>query len=151
MGRVEESIEKLQVSEDTKVLLNELVERKDKTARLKARNYALAVINIGIVMVLLAWMMKASAVASGNMFRMIGYIGSSKATMFFMLLSVSIFAYSNSVTKEYKKQKLKYDDLREETVKRLYASWKMREDSKLRDEVSALLKDRYDINIRYEK
>ena len=66
----------------------------------------------------------------------------------FIVVAVSVFIYSGMLTKEYKKQKDKYDDLRKESIDKLRAKWDITEESKLRDEISRLL-DKRDINIRH--
>jgi Mlc titration factor MtfA (ptsG expression regulator) len=67
------------------------------------------------------------------------------------LVAASTFAFSGAAAKYYKKHKQKYEDLREEAVLKLYVSWKVREDSKLRDEISSFLKQQKNINLRYTK
>ncbi len=141
----------LSVSEDTKELLKELIKRKEKEQQLKFRLILLSIINAIIIIVILFWMFRMNAAADFNVFNIIEYIGSSRASLVFILLAVSLFIYSSSVSKEHKKHKDKYDSLREEAARRLSASWKINEDSKLKDAISDKLKTEKDINIRYNK
>ncbi|MVO98042.1 DUF2663 family protein [Paenibacillus lutrae] len=150
MSKINEQIDQFPVAEDTKFMLKELVSRKRKTDGLKSRRNGLTLLNGTLIIVLMFWLIKAaSSASSGNVFSLIGYLGSSSASVIFILLAVSLFAYSGSLSKEYKKQKQKYEDLRAETLLKLTASWKSREDSKLRDEITKLLKDQMDINLRF--
>ncbi|UJF34176.1 DUF2663 family protein [Paenibacillus hexagrammi] len=144
-------IDNLAVSEDTKKVLKELVERKEKADNWKKTLQALSLVNAGIVLILFLWMLKIKPDSKAQIFDMISYFGSSRASLLFIMLAVSTFFISGSVSKTHKKHKDKYDDLREETVTRLYSTWKVREESKLRDEVSDLLKKEKDINLRYVK
>ncbi|KIL39457.1 hypothetical protein SD70_20030 [Gordoniibacillus kamchatkensis] len=142
-------IDSLKVAEDTKVLLKELVKRKDKKEQLKTRLICLGVINCFITTMVVFWLLKISAMSHANIFGVMDYFGSSRAAGIFLVLSASSFIYTGSLSKEYKKKKDKYEKLREEVARKISASWKITEDSKMKDEISEVLKSHNDINIRF--
>ncbi|MCQ6562943.1 DUF2663 family protein [Paenibacillus mendelii] len=143
-----ERIDALPVSEDTKLLVKEIVDRKQKVVHIRRMNRILAIVNLGIAGVIMYWMYKISLISSRDIFNSFQYLGKSNASILFIVVAVSVFIYSGMLTKEYKKQKDKYDDLRKETIDKLRAKWDITEESKLRDEISRLL-DKRDINIRH--
>jgi large-conductance mechanosensitive channel len=144
-------IEQLSVAGDTKKLLKELVERKEKEMNLKFRLYCLSAINGFNIIMVIFWLVKLHEKSLTSVFGILDYVSSSKASVIFLVLAISLFIYTNYVSKEYKKKKDKYDNLREEVSRKISASWKITEDSKVKDEISEVLKSRKDINIRYMK
>jgi hypothetical protein len=151
MPAVHDEIDKLPVAEDTKQLLYELIKRKDKVDNLKRRNYILAALNLGIASVILFWLYRINSISSHATLDSIRYLGQSQASLLFILTAVTSFILSGATSREHKKQKQKYDDLREEAMTRLLAKWEITEDSKLRDTISRLLYDHNEINIRHVK
>ncbi|UVI28007.1 DUF2663 family protein [Paenibacillus spongiae] len=145
---VMDRIEMLPIAEDTKLLVKEIVDRKQKVDHIRWMNRILAVVNLGIAGVVMYWMYRLSLISSQDIFISFQYLGKSRASLLFIVVALSVFIYSGMLTKEYKKQKQKYDELRKETIDRLRAKWDITEESKLRDEISRLL-DKRDINIRF--
>lgn len=144
-------IDKLAVANDTKVLLRELVVRKEKEQLFKKRLLYVSIVNGAITVIIVFWLLKLDAFSRGNMWNVIDYFSASKASVLFILLAISSFIYSSSLSKQHKKHKDKYDTLREETTRKIAASWKVNEDSRLKDEISEKLKAEKDINIRFGK
>lgn len=148
MRTVLEQIDELPIAEDAKGVLKEVVKRKEKVVGLKRRQIALAVVNGFVAVIILYWLYKLSRVSSTNVFDILGYLGGSTAATMFLLVSISSFLYAGIVSKEYKKEKQKYDDLRKEVITYLRAKWDVTEESILRDRISAILRKR-DINLHF--
>ncbi|TYP73767.1 DUF2663 family protein [Paenibacillus methanolicus] len=146
MRTVAEQIDELPISADAKGVLKEVVKRKEKVDGLKRRQTLLAIVNGGVAVVLLFWLYKLSRVSSSNVFDILNYLGGSTAATLFLLVAISSFLYAGSVSKEYKKEKQKYDDLRQEAITYLRAKWDVTEESMLRDKISTILSKR-DINL----
>ncbi|MBB3109990.1 hypothetical protein FHS18_002053 [Paenibacillus phyllosphaerae] len=146
MPSIREQIEALPIAEDAKGVIHEVIKRKGKVDGLKRMQILLAIINSGVAIIILVWLYKLSLVSNVNVFELISYLGSSTASTFFLLVAISSFIYSGHVTKEHKKEKQKYDDLRREAITYLRARWDIGEGSLLRDRISSIL-DQGGINL----
>ena len=146
-----EKIDILPIAEDTKKLLLELIVRKEKVDRLDNLRRLLAFLNGGIALVVLVWLYRLDTISSKLTLDSLRYLGGSQASVLFIVTAVTAFFISGSVSREYKKQKQKYDDLREETITRMNTKWDITEESKLKDTISKLLDDYKEINIRHSK
>lgn len=144
-------VDNLHIAEDTKQLLKELIVRREKEQNLKAMLYGFSIINGFIIIMIVFWFMRFQAISHANMLGLLDYFNSSKAAKMFIFIAVSMFIIAAATSKEYKKKKEKYQNLREETARKLSATWKVNNDSKLKDEISRVLKAERDINIRYLK
>jgi hypothetical protein len=142
-------VENLHVAQDTKELLKQLIKRKEKERHYKFSLISLTVINSFIILVIIFWLIKIAKISNVNVFGILDYFSSSKASRVFIFLAISLFIISSYVSKEYKKKKEKYENLREEVSRKLSASWKIDEDSIIKDNISEILKTHKDINIRY--
>lgn len=144
-------LQELPISEDVKFLLLELTKRKNKMNQLKMRLRLLSIINTGLAIILLFWLVKMSQISHKDVFDVLSYLGSSKASVLFVILSISSMILTQSVSKEYNKQKKKYDDLREEAISRLNTGWKGNESSRVRDMISSLMDKINGVNLRHTK
>lgn len=149
MFNMNQWIDNLSVSGDTKKILKELVKRKDIKETLKTRLLCLGALNCFITTMVLFWLVKINTISHSNIFGVMEYFSSSKAAQIFLILSISTFIYTGALSKTYKKKKDKYEKLREEVSRKISVSWKITEDSKLKDEISEVLKVQKDINIRH--
>jgi hypothetical protein len=149
MFNLDNWVENLHVAQDTKELIKQLIKRKEKERLLKFSLIFLTVINGFIIMVTIFWLFKIAKISNVNVFGILDYFSSSRASRVFIFLAISLFIISSYVSKEYKKKKDKYESLREEVSHKLSASWKIDEDSILKDNISEVLKTHKDINIRY--
>ncbi|MFD0714073.1 DUF2663 family protein [Paenibacillus sp. GCM10027626] len=148
MDDIEKELEQLAVSSDTKILVKEMIARKTKADQLLLRSRMLAVINLFVAIVVLYWLYKLGAISSRDVFDSITYIGKSTASLLFVIVAVSVFLYSGTILRAYKKQEKQYEELRQEAVEKLRAKWELDAESQLRDELAQLL-DRKGINIRF--
>ncbi|WP_195576724.1 DUF2663 family protein [Paenibacillus sp. 1001270B_150601_E10] len=144
-------LQELPISEDVKFILLELSKRKSKMNQLKTRLRLLSVINTGLAIILLFWLVKMSQISHTDVFDLLAYLGSSKASIIFVILSISSMILTQSVSKEYNKHKKKYDDLREEAISRLNTGWKGNESSRVRDMISTLMHQINGVNLRHTK
>ncbi|PYI57544.1 DUF2663 family protein [Paenibacillus flagellatus] len=144
-------IDRMAVAEDTKRMLKELIARKEKERYYKARLVYVTIVNACVTATIALWLFKLQSDAGGNMMDVLDYFAQSKASVLFVLVGISTFIYAGSLSKQHKKQKDKYENLREEVTRRLSATWKINDDSKLKDALAEKLKSAKDINIRYIK
>lgn len=144
-------LKELPISEDVKFILLELSKRKSKMNQLKTRLRLLSVINTGLAIILLFWLVKMSQISHTDVFDLLTYLGSSKASIIFVILSISSMILTQSVSKEHNKHKKKYDDLREEAISRLNTGWKGNESSRVRDMISTLMYQINGVNLRHTK
>ncbi|WP_274649788.1 DUF2663 family protein [Paenibacillus humicola] len=151
MPAIHDQIDNLPIAEDTKKVLYELIKRKIKVDRLYMLRIVLAVLNGVIALLILAWLNRLSAISSRVTLDTIGYLGESPAAVFFIVTAITAFFISGAVAREYKKQKQKYDDLREETIVRMDTKWDISEESRLKDKISRMLDEYRKINIRHSK
>jgi hypothetical protein len=141
-------IMQLAVSADTRHTLVEMMERKRHLTHLENINKILILLNCVMILVFLWWLFQLSRMGQGDILGMLQLAVTSTPVVVFIVIALTLFAYTGKVTKDRKKEDDEFEDLRAEVVERLEASWQIESDSKLRDEVSALMEES-DINLRY--
>ncbi|WP_019533717.1 DUF2663 family protein [Paenibacillus ginsengihumi] len=141
----------MDVSEDTKKLLNELVARKkklDRYAKLRALLAYLALLGSTATVV---YFYKAILIPSGgNIMRMLGALAGSSANVLLVFLAAFLFYLMNYYSKKYDKQKAKYESLREEAVDHLRGPSIAARLTDDKDKISGFLQQTYKINVTYK-
>lgn len=141
----------MDVSEDTKMLLNELVARKrklDRFAKLRALLACLALLGSAATVV---YFYEAILIPSGsNIMRILEALAGSSANVLLVFLSAFLFYMMNYYSKKYDKQKAKYESLREEAVDHLRGPWIAARLSDDKDKISSFLQQTYKINVTYK-
>lgn len=138
----------LQLSKDTEMILNELFKRKLKMDKLKEVMVILAFANVILLFILFSFIYKLGLSVTFDPLSILSYITGNKVTFFIMLIAVSSFIYSSSLSNQHKKAKKKFENLREETITVLLTEWELTEQSYKKDIISERLEQK-GINLRY--
>ncbi|OAS21168.1 DUF2663 family protein [Paenibacillus oryzisoli] len=142
---------KINVSDDTEVVLKELQERKMKWDYMKKRQPMLSIAT-GAVLLLVVYLLYQQVIvrSGGNAILILDLLISNKLLCGLLLACISLFLYASNRSREMEKAKSKYEDLRIETIERLEASWLKDVKSEARDQISSFLSKEHDINIVYK-
>ncbi|MBD0381391.1 DUF2663 family protein [Paenibacillus sedimenti] len=139
------------LSGDTQKLIEELIERKDKWDKLKNLRGFYFLVTAGICFIFAyAFYRHILVVSGGNVMAMLGILLGNKYVLFSLLLSIAAAVFTRNVLTKVEKAKKKYESLREETIDKLEYSWHINMSSENRGQLSAYMKTKYDINLRYK-
>ncbi|CAN7661852.1 DUF2663 family protein [Paenibacillus sp. LjRoot153] len=142
---------KINVSDDTEVMLKELQERKQKWDKLKQIQPILSIMTGAILLIVIYLLYRQVIVRSGgNAIMILDLLISNKLLCGLLLACISLFLYASNQSRETEKAKSKYEDLRIEAIERLEASWLKDVKSEARDQISSFLSKEHDINIVYK-
>ncbi|KRE70064.1 DUF2663 family protein [Paenibacillus sp. Soil750] len=142
---------KINVSDDTEVLLKELQERKMKWDNMKKMQPILSIATGAILLIVIYMLYRQVIVrSSGNAILILDLLISNKLLCGLLLACITLFLYASNRSRETEKAKSKYEDLRIEAIERLEASWLKDVKSEARDQISSFLSKEHDINIVYK-
>jgi hypothetical protein len=141
----------LNLSEDTKKMLEDLIERKKKWERRKKVRFFCFALTTGLCYFFAyTFYLNIMLGSGGNVMAMLDMIFSYRQVTFSFLASIlSIMVARNEVNKAEKAKK-KYENLREEAIDKLDSSWLRNVKSETREQVSKFMKVQYDINLVYK-
>lgn len=142
---------KINVSEDTEVMLKELQDRKKTWDNMKKRQPILSIAT-GVILLIAIYMLYQQVIvrSSGNAIMILDLLISNKLLCSLLLVCITLFLYASNRSRETEKAKSKYEDLRIEAIERLEASWLKDVKSEARDQISSFLSKEHDINIVYK-
>jgi hypothetical protein len=141
---------KLNLSEDTINILNELVVRKKRLDRYKQLRLAFTLATMVLLAFFSLYFYRYVLMPSNkNMFQIL--IALTDKMFLFTLTGLAVsFMLMSSYTELYNKHKIKYDLLRAETIDLFFDPWGISKNAAVRDTISKDLKETYDINISFK-
>ncbi|WP_169306541.1 DUF2663 family protein [Cohnella pontilimi] len=145
MSAIPGDFDDLDISNDTKMILNELVKRKKKYDQVKAQYAAVVICGIVVGVFVLSWLFRLKSATIQNA---LSVLSMSMSAVYIAMLA-GLFLSARNLAAQYKKRKKKYEDLREETIDLLNADWKLNLKTNKRDKISERLSEK-GINIRYK-
>lgn len=140
----------LDVSEDTRKMLNELVVRKKKMERLKLLKNGFSWITMLACLYFAYYFYIHILQPSHNDMMKVLAVLFNGGNLALLLFAVTSFLLMNSYTKAYTKHKAKYESLRAEAIEFMYVTWVQTKNSIVKDAISKDLKETYDINLTYK-
>ncbi|TCZ73027.1 DUF2663 family protein [Paenibacillus albiflavus] len=139
------------ISRDTQRMLDTLIKSNNKLNNLKLRLRFVVTGSIFCMSLFGLAFMKLSLIPSGgDVLRIIGAFSGEKLLLALLLISITLVAYSNSLSKKVESTKKKYEGLRAEVIDKLYTSWLNNTSSEIRDRISKKMSDEYGINMVYK-
>lgn len=140
----------LDISEDTRRMLNELVKRKKEMERLRWFKNGSAAFTAGIGLYLTYAFYRATGPSVrvdiwGMLPAMIAGDG-----LMLLCLFLGSFLIMNDAMKKFTKQKNKFEALRLETIDNLQSTWTKSRNAGQRDRISREAKEKHDINLAYK-
>ncbi|WP_409344080.1 DUF2663 family protein [Paenibacillus sp. MBLB4367] len=143
--------ESVDISEDTKTILNELVERKVKLDHITKMKNLYSGITLFIVAVSVYYFYRYLLLPSNNdMLKLVGLFSGNAAHLFLLAALATLYIVTNNYMKSYGKQKSKYETLRIEAIDHLHSTWVKSKSSAIRDIISKHLKDKHNINVSHK-
>ena len=140
----------MDVSEDTKRILNELVKRKNKMENAKLLRNVCSALSIVIGGFVFYYTYEALFVHfHGEVTQVLNKVFEEKSLTLIFLLTTSIL-FMNTYSKQHTKHKNKYEALRTETIGHLQSHWLKNMNTYERDLISKEMKEKYDINLAYK-
>lgn len=138
----------IQISENTRLILEKLEERKKKFEAVKKWGRIYSIIALISAALFLFICVNIEFSISGNPFDTIGVMAGNKLLLFFLLLTAAAYFQSVVTLGKAKKLELKYEALRKESITHLEASLRVTKDTQLRDEIARVMRES-GINVTY--
>lgn len=131
----------LKVSNDSKNILDLLVDRKKKHMSLKQWSHWCAFASVCLTSLLLFYLYETAIIpAQNNTLKILDAIVSEKTHLFLVLAAFSTFSITRFYYKKASKEKKKLDSLRAEVIDRFYTSWTQTDRSDVRDQITQEMK-----------
>lgn len=143
--------EHVDISEDTKTILKELVERKKKLNHVTMMKNMYTAVTLIVVAFSVYYFYRFLLVPSKNdMLKLVGMFSGNAANLLLLAALVTLYIVTNNYMKTYSKQKSKYETLRIEAIDHFHSTWIKAKSSTIRDVISKHLKDTYNINLSFK-
>jgi uncharacterized membrane protein len=134
----------LNVSDDTRKLLDEVVHRKASYEKLKRDSLFWSVICFILILIFLLY------TYLNNVLLSLSNLLEEKSYLLFIVGIISTYIHSSNLSSKASSMKKKLEELRKEAIDQLNITWLATNDSETRDKISSDMKTSYGVNIIYK-
>lgn len=143
--------DEMDISEDAKMLLDELLQRKRKWDRLKSDllfAHAASAISFGFFG--LVFYQRIIRHAGGQVLDMLSRFSDQPIVLLLLIVTGACLALARSIANKTEEAKEKYEALRKETIDKFKSDWQKNLKSEARDVISKHMYNEHDINLTYK-
>ncbi len=141
----------MDISEDAKMMLDELLQRKRKWDKLQSDLMWVHIFSF-FSFALFAYFFYQHLIrfAGGQVWVMLSRMGDNPAVLLLLLVFLGSLALARSVANKCDEAKTKYEDLRKEAIDKFKSDWQKNIKSEARDAISRRMQAEHDINLIYK-
>lgn len=141
----------LSISEDTKQMLNKLIEHHHKKeAYLKRSRIFIICLGLFSLSFVFHFYYRVLAPSNQRIDRILDHLFSDSLTFFLLVGTVTLFLTVNYHISKYQSTKQKLDKLRAEAIERINSPWVVSNKSKIKDQISIRMK-RCGVNLSHKE